>query len=64
MLQTRSKYEAGSQKCCKTLVNTRLEPTPPYHGGDHTIGGGRCDRQFRPMRLEPCKNNMNKMKES
>ena len=29
-------------------------------------GGGRdgCDRQFRPMQLEPCKNNINKTKES
>ena len=42
----------------------------PLGVGDNGNTGGNwrgrdgCDRQFRPMQLEPCKNNMNKTKES
>ena len=34
-----SKYETGSQKCCKNLTNTRLDP-PPNHWGTIPLGWG------------------------
>ena len=32
-------HQAGSQKCCKNLANTRLDP-PHTIGGPYHLGGG------------------------